>query len=295
MTLTAAKPSIHAMAPMANILFVVNSSKPGADDLARDLSAMARSLDVSSETINTHPLEEERLADKDLCVVVGGDGTLLGVVEAASKWGVPVLGVNLGRLGFMASFSPDDIKDHFAGFLTGKFSIRTLSVLSCLSPDGREVHALNDIVIKARSSRLIRLEVFSENELMNTYHADGLIFSTPTGSTAYSLSAGGPIVHPTAKVLVVTPINPHTLSNRAIVLDNSHVLKIDLTGDPTDVQVSADGREIFGPVSGFPLQVRIQKDRSFRLVEPDDYSHYFVLRNKLHWTGNAVLPKATGS
>lgn len=277
------------MARMRNILFVVNSGKPGADDLARELGTLAESCGVSADSVNTFPLDPARLEKKDLCVVVGGDGTLLGVVEAASKWRVPVLGVNLGRLGFMASFSPEKIHDEFTKFLAGKFSSRTLSVLSCLSPDGTQVHALNDIVVKARSSRLIRLEVCCEDEHMNTYHADGVIFATPTGSTAYSLSAGGPIVHPSAKVLLVTPINPHTLSNRAIVLDDSHVLKINILGDPCDVQIAADGREILGDVPDFPIQVQIQPERAFDLVQPEDYSHYFVLRNKLRWTGDAVF------
>jgi NAD+ kinase len=277
------------MARMSNILFVVNSGKPGADDLARELGSLAQRCGVTAETVNTYPLEPARIEGKDLCVVVGGDGTLLGVVEAASKWRVPVLGVNLGRLGFMANFSPDEIHSQFKGFLEGKFSSRTLSVLSCLSPSGKEVHALNDIVIKARSSRLIRLKVCCEDEHMNTYHADGVIFATPTGSTAYSLSAGGPIIHPTAKVLLVTPINPHTLSNRAIVLDDTHVLEINILGDPCDVQIAADGREIFGSVPDFPIQVRIQPERAFELVQPKDYSHYFVLRNKLRWTGDAVF------
>lgn len=277
------------MARMNKILFVVNSGKSGADQLASDLSGIATSAGCDAQTVNHFPLREEELEDRDLCVVVGGDGTLLGVVEAASRWRVPVLGVNLGRLGFMASFSPDNIKDHFGQYLQEEFGSRTLAVLACESSTGKQVHALNDIVIKARSSRLIRLEVHCEAELVNTYHADGLIFATPTGSTAYNLSAGGPIVHPSANVMVVTPINPHTLSNRAIVLDDSHILKINVLGDPADVQISADGREIFDDVTNFPIQVRIQPERSFELVQPKGYSHYFVLRNKLRWTGDAVF------
>ena len=191
----------------------------------------------------------------------------------------------------MASFSPEEIRDHFRGFLGGKLNCRDLAVLCCESPGQEPVHALNDIVIKARSSRLIRLEVHCEDEHMNTYHADGMIFATPTGSTAYNLSAGGPIVHPSAKVMVATPINPHTLSNRAIVLDDSHVLVVHLLGEPHDVQISADGREIFGAVPTFPIQVRIQPERAFHLVQPEDYSHYYVLRNKLRWTGDAVFTR----
>ncbi len=277
------------MVRMKTILFVVNSGKAGADSLAEDLSRQARQNGCETESVNHFPLEEERLEGVDLCIVVGGDGTLLGVVGAASRWHVPVIGVNLGRLGFMASFSPQTIKETFSRFLEGTFSSRTLSVLCCTGPDGQRAHALNDIVIKARTSHLIRLAVHCEEEHMNTYHADGLIFATPTGSTAYNLSAGGPIVHPSAGVMVVTPINPHTLSTRAIVLDDSHILRITLMGDAGDVQIASDGRERFGRIPDFPIEVQIQPERSFKLVQPESYSHYYVLRNKLKWTGDAIF------
>lgn len=283
------------MAQVRKVLFVVNRNKPGADLLARELGQTATAEHVAFEVTGTFPLETSHLVGVQLCVVVGGDGTLLGVTEAASEKKVPVLGVNLGRLGFMASFSPEEICSQFKRFLRGAFSSRALSVLRASSAVGQSVHALNDIVIKSRYSRLVRLRVTCESEQMNTYHADGVIIATPTGSTAYSLSAGGPIVHPSAKVMLVTPINPHTLSNRAIVLDDSHELSIDLHSDPGDVQIAADGREIFGNVPEFPVKVRIQPDRTFNLVQPEAYSHYFVLRNKLRWTGDAVFSSPEGS
>jgi len=294
LTLTAATLLIRAMGRLKEVLFVVNRNKPGAEELAGELSGMAEKAGTGSTVSTDFPLDPESMKDRDLCVVVGGDGTLLGVVEAASRFSVPVLGVNLGRLGFMASFSPVDIRDHFKEFLKGTFSSRNLAVLRCCAPGSEPVHALNDIVIKARSSRLIRLEVHCEDEHMNTYHADGIIIATPTGSTAYNLSAGGPIVHPAARVMVATPINPHTLSNRAIVLDDSHELVVHLLGDPKDVQIAADGREIHGPVPKFPIQIKVYPERTFRLVQPDDYSHYFVLRNKLRWTGDAVFTRPHG-
>lgn len=277
------------MARLRKILFVVNLQKPGAEELAHELADIVRNSGAVAEVHTGYPIPDALLNGYDLCMVVGGDGTLLSVVESASRWHTPVLGVNLGRLGFIAGFSPVDIREHFGEILDGRFSSRKLSVLRCEGPGSGPVHALNDIVIKARSSRLIRLEVSCEDEHMNTYHADGLIFSTPTGSTAYNLSAGGPIVHPTARVMVVTPINPHTLSNRAIVLDDSHILKVRLLGEPRDIQVAADGMDVLGPVPEFPLQIRIQPDRHFPLAQPGDYSHYFVLRNKLRWTGDAVF------
>lgn len=274
---------------MRRVTFVLNRHKPEAESLTRELRELATAEGAECDLHDTYPLPPEVLRESGLCVVVGGDGTLLGVVEAASTWNVPVLGVNLGRLGFMASFSPEQVKAALPGFLHGEFASRELAVLAACDVDGNKVHALNDVVIKARSSRLVRLEVHCEDEHMNTYHADGVIFSTPTGSTAYNLSAGGPIVHPAARVLAVTPINPHTLSNRSIVLDNSHELIVHLLGDPADVQVSIDGREVFGNTPAFPVHLSVAGDRRFHLVQPEGYSHYYVLRNKLRWTGDAVF------
>lgn len=276
------------MANFKQVVIVVNKTKDGAVALSEDLVALANEAGCSATCISDFPLPEKELKDADLCIVVGGDGTLLGVVEAASKSGVPVLGVNLGRLGFMASFSRHTIRDEFKDFLHGDYASRKLSLLNLSSPEQAETFALNDIVIKARSSHLIRLEVHCEEEYMNTYHADGIIIATPTGSTAYNLSAGGPIVHPSAAVMVVTPINPHTLSNRAIVLDDSHTLVINLHGNRDEVQVAADGREI-SPPPNFPLKIKIDPTRRFKLLQPEPYSHYFVLRNKLRWTGDAVF------
>jgi len=277
------------MGRLSEIVFIVNRNKTGAEELAGELGTIADSKGVSHEIITNFPIRPDVVKGKDLCVVVGGDGTLLGVTEAVSEWKVPVMGVNLGRLGFMAHFLPDEVKEQFKSILDGKFSWRDLKILACESEGKGTALALNDIVIKARSSHLIRLEVHCEEEHMNTYHADGVIFATPTGSTAYNLSAGGPIVHPSAEVMITTPINPHTLSNRAIVLDNSHKLTVHMLGNPKNVQVSADGREIFGDVPNFPIQISTCPNRAFRLVQPEDYSHYYVLRNKLRWTGDAVF------
>jgi NAD+ kinase len=276
------------MSSAPKLVIVVNSTKEGASALAGKLETLARSANWEPVLSGQYPLTPDALEGARLCLVIGGDGTLLGTVEAASASDVPVVGVNLGRLGFMASFSPEDITHHLSRFLAGELASRRLSVMRCQASNGAEIHALNDVVVKGRSSRLVRLEVCCESERVNTYHADGVIFSTPTGSTAYNLSAGGPIIHPLAKVLAITPINPHTLSNRSIVLDDSHVLKIRPMDDAADLQISADGRPLDLPENPFPIQLTIARDRVFTLVQPEDYSHYFVLRNKLLWNGDAI-------
>lgn len=272
------------------VLFVVNRSKQGAQKLVDELAAVVRSNGFDCGIYFQYPLPESALDGVGLCVVVGGDGTLLGVVEACSACRVPAMGVNLGRLGFMASFAPEEALDHMAGILQTGAPYRDLSLLSHRRGDDPERLALNDVVIKTPGSRLIRLEVHCEAEHINTYHADGLIFSTPTGSTAYNLSAGGPIVHPGARVMVVTPINPHTLSNRAIVLDDAHSLHVQQTGGELQlVQVSADGQLLHEGRLARPIEISLKQNRTFRLLQPEQYSHYFVLRNKLGWSGDAVF------
>ena len=148
-----------AMRGLQKILFVINRSKAGAEELASELGQLAGQAGVAWQVSSHYPVDVSLMAATDLCVVVGCDGTLLGVVEAASAAQVPVLGVNLGRLGFMASFSPAETRERFSTILSGTFSSRRLSVLSCSTRGRDPVHALNDIVIKARNSRLIRLEV----------------------------------------------------------------------------------------------------------------------------------------
>lgn len=196
------------MSSIQRILFVVNCSKTGAENLADQLLDLASASQIETGRIDSFPLKQDALLGYDLCMVIGGDGTLLGVVEAASFAKVPVLGINLGRLGFMAHFSSSEIVDAFKQILNGGFAIHKRSVLVCENATGEKYHALNDVVIKAAGSRLIRLQVSSQDEYMNTYHADGLIFSSPTGSTAYNLSAGGPIVHPSAKVVLCGLFQP---------------------------------------------------------------------------------------
>lgn len=267
-------------------LIVVNETKTGAPAIAERLRRQAEAHSVAVEQVNRFPLPADALEGFDLCVVIGGDGTILGVVEAATSSDVPVLGINLGTLGFMANFSADEADDAFAQILSGKGAVSERRLLECRSATGDEVLALNDLVIKAYSSRLVRLHVRRNGEEVNEYYADGLILSTPTGSTAYNLSAGGPIVHPDARVIVLNPINPHTLTTRAIVLDEQAELSIEIQHRFPNVQVAADGVEVFEDPHDFPIHVSVCQRRTFKLLQHPAYSHFHILRNKLHWTGN---------
>jgi NAD+ kinase len=276
------------MPPVRTLCFVVNRGKVGAAALAVALARMARAAGVETRILDSFPLVADDLRGADLCIVIGGDGSILGVVPACVDSGIPVLGVNLGRLGFMASFTAIGIEHALPGILNGHFRAAPRAVLLARDAQGLCRHALNDIVIKATASRLVRLEVHCDAELVNTYNADGLIIATPTGSTAYNLSAGGPIVHPEAPVLILTPINPHTLSNRAIVLDACHTLEVRVHNDRGTVQVAADGMELFDRATEFPLIVGIDRERQFQLVQPSGQSHYELLRSKLDWKGDAI-------
>lgn len=189
----------------------------------------------------------------------------------------------------MASFSPQEAREELRKVLSHGAQARRLSLLRCDFPNLPVRYALNDLVIKAKGSRLIRIEIHCEEEPMNTYHADGIICATPTGSTAYNLSAGGPILHPSTRAFVVTPINPHTLSTRAIVLDDTHRLTLRAIGDPHEVQIAADGQTLFEGALPHPIQFSIASDRDFRLIQPEGYSHFSVLRSKLHWSGDAIF------
>ncbi len=274
------------MNPVRRTLIVVNESKPGARPIGEQLCALAGEHGVEAKLVAHFPLAEDELEGCDLCVVIGGDGSILGVVKAATHSDVPVLGINLGTLGFMANFSAEEANKAFIDVLSGRAALSERRLLRCRSAHGDEVLALNDLVIKAHSSRLVELHVRTKKEAVNEYYADGLIIATPTGSTAYNLSAGGPILHPDTRAIVLNPINPHTLTTRSIVLDESVQLIIEIRKRLPNVQVAADGVQIFEETEDFPITVGICPDRTFKLLQHPAYSHFHILRNKLHWTGN---------
>jgi NAD+ kinase len=265
----------------------VNPTKDGAMSLARRIAEIANALGIRTRVIDHYPLSAGELDDCDFCLVIGGDGTILGVTTAAVSADVPVMGINLGRLGFLANFAPETALAELPSLLDSGYAESPRSLLEVRCAGGSQSLALNDVVIKATTSRLVELGVYIQGELVNTYSADGLIIASPTGSTAYNLSAGGPIVHPEAPVIVMTPINPHTLSNRSIILDHNHELQIRLFEDRGHVEVAADGIELFTGLDRFPLTIRACNHRLLRLVVPKGYSHYQLLRTKLSWQGDA--------
>lgn len=225
--------------------------------------------------------------EADMLIVLGGDGTLLSVVRALEERAVPILGVNLGTLGFLVEVSVDEMHEALARALDGEMTIEPRMRLAVrLLRDGRELRrwlALNDAVItKGASARIVDLEARADGQLVTTYHADGLIVSTPTGSTAYTLSAGGPILLPGVPSLVLTPICPHALTQRPLVLPDSAVIEVIVHPRGGEVQLAIDGQEGAPLQDGDLVEVRRSEHPALLLVSPT-HSRFEVLRSKLRW------------
>lgn len=275
-------PAFRMSTAIQRLAIVVNPNKPGAQKLAEYLTSEAIRLGLTCDTTIDYPIAAGFLEGKDACCVIGGDGTLLGVVAEAVRFQVPAMGVNLGKLGFMATFTEAEARQRFSQVLAGDYRVVARSLIECSSSSGGRVLVLNDVVVKDASNRLVGLEVLANGRLVNEYYCDGLVFATPTGSTAYNLSAGGPIVHPSAQVIALTPICPHTLSNRSVIFDHETVLGVVLCEENATAQVIMDGHHHFEKPNDFPLQIKIAA-KSFPLIQHRNFSHFELVRSKLNW------------
>lgn len=222
----------------------------------------------------------------DLAVVLGGDGTMLNIARSLFPYGVPLVGINLGRLGFLADVSLDDMLETVGEMLDGEYLTEDRFLLTVtILRQGKNIfegHAFNDTVVsKGATARLIELEVFVDGEFVYSQRSDGLIVSTPTGSTAYALSAGGPVLHPTLEALVLVPICPHTLSNRPIAVNSDCTLEI-LLIHADDARVHFDNQCHFDLQAKDRVIVR-RNPQTVRLLHPLGHSYYGMLREKLHW------------
>lgn len=221
----------------------------------------------------------------DLLLAFGGDGTILSAARLVGNREIPILGVNLGKLGFLAEFAVEEMDEWIQVILSGKYKIEDRMVLEASTKSGRQKRffGLNDIVIdKSGSSRVIDLHTYVNNEYLITYTGDGLIISTPTGSTAYSLATGGPIVVPETRAITLSPIGPHTLTARPVIVPDDSIIRVGVEKDVKSVHVTADGQveEILRP----PVEFKIKKGKySVRLVKRLDRTYYDILRAKLMW------------
>jgi len=223
----------------------------------------------------------------DLLIVLGGDGTLLGVARVAHPYNVPILAVNLGSLGFLAEISIEELYPVLENILAGKFGIENRMLLNaCVWRNGEKVedhNVLNDIVInKSVVARVINLQVLVNGQYMTSYRADGLIIATPTGSTAYSLSAGGPIIHPSMHTLVLSPICPLMLTNRSILIPDQSKIQVKLTAEYDDVRITLDGQDGYDMKAEDILEIKKTKT-TLQLIRGPNKNYYQILRDKLHW------------
>lgn len=234
-----------------------------------------------------HSQPEELAGNVDLILVLGGDGTMIATARMIGDREVPVLGVNYGGLGYLAEFRIEELYQALDSILSGNFRLDRRVMLGMELQRGGELitrnRVLNDVVInKSALARIIEIEAYLNQRFVNSFRADGLIISTPTGSTAYNLSAGGPVIFPSMNAVVITPICPFTLSNRPIVVPDDATIELLLKTDQEEVTLTLDGQV------GFSLNVEdrvvIRKSSvTFNLVQPSNRNYFDVLRDKLRW------------
>jgi NAD+ kinase len=231
--------------------------------------------------------------DLDILIILGGDGTLLLVADKASRYEIPVMGINLGGLGFLTAVAAKERFEAMELLLAGKMLVQKRILLKTrllgtsadkTSPENY-LYALNDVVIsKGDIDQIVKMKTWSDQEFITTYRADGLIFSTPTGSTAYNLSSGGPIVQPGLPCILVTPICPFMLESRPVLLSPEVTLITQLDGKADNVKVIVDGRFAWNMLENSQLEVKTA-EKPLYLVSMPQKGYFEILRNKLNWGG----------
>lgn len=263
---------------LSKVGILYNKENQKANYIAMSVEKILKSKDINCSIITTDNFS----ADVTFAIVLGGDGTILKTARFYSKYGVPILGINLGRLGFLSQAKATQVEDAIEYVLKGTFKIEDRIMLTAL--DGK-MNALNDIVIKGDGfSRTSRLYVHINDNIVCDYLADGIIISTPTGSTAYTLSAGGPILFPTLDAMVIVPICPHTMNARPIVIPSCEVIKVTSSQNKPLLKISADGQNTFD--LGINESIEIKKSEfcaKLLLLNLQKNSFYSVLKEKLHW------------
>ena len=280
---------------------IAHTGKAGVAELTRTLAAELERAKLrvllEAATAALAGLPDGRAAadlgrEADLLVVLGGDGTILHLVGQLGENIKPVFGINMGALGFLTCSNSNAYAEAVECIAAGKmeFSERTLLDVAVKTPGGdpSRMIALNDVVLsRGEVSRLVRLKTSVNGETLTEFNADGLIVATPTGSTAYSLSAGGPILAPESGAFVITPICPHVLTNRSIIVDENAVIEIEVTEREYPVFLTVDGREPLRMEGGTAVEIR-KSNRVLPLASLPGVSFFGVVRQKLKWSGSNI-------
>jgi NAD+ kinase len=228
---------------------------------------------------------DDMLRSCDVVISLGGDGSMLATARLFGHHGIPILGINLGKLGFLTEVDQDQIDHALLKLKQDDFEIEERMMLATEIPRGagKQLPALNDVVIDhGESIRLAKIDLFSDGIFVCPYDADGIVVSTPTGSTAYSMSVGGPIINPLMEAILVAPISPHTLTLRTIIFPGQSVLNIRAGPSEMKLRLAVDGQVVGDLASGEEISVR-KAPYKLKLVKFDSKSFYEILRSKLHW------------
>lgn len=274
----------HEFIPFVEQLFQILEARKIGFSLTESFSRSLKKIEFDTKP---YPVLSKKpsLLGTDFIVSVGGDGTLLDTVCLAGKTEIPIIGINTGRLGFLATVAKEDIEKAVAGFMEGNYSIESRSLLS-LESDHMLFNGLNfglnEFTIHKRdTSSMITVHTYINGQYLNSYWADGLIVATPTGSTGYSLSCGGPLITPGARNFVITPVSPHNLNVRPIVVSDDCEISFEIEGRSEKFLISLDSRSTAIDAS---IKLKVKKaEFSAKLVKFADYSYFDTLRHKLNW------------
>jgi NAD+ kinase len=273
------------------VLLVINSKKDDVQSVVRSILELTEGRGIETVTLDfSNHASPENLSGVDLAISLGGDGTLLSCARMLAPRGVPILAVNMGDFGFITEVSKSEFRETWEKLLEGRLGVSERLMLSVeVQRQGAVAAAflgLNEAVVGIKGiSRMIRLKIFMSDTYMGRYRADGVIVATPTGSTAYSMAAGGPILHPEMEAFILTPICPFTLSNRPTVVPAGEILRVEVE-EPQKVEavLTIDGQESFLLQPRDCILIRRAPFKA-RIVHTDRRSFYEVLRTKLNWAG----------
>jgi len=261
----------------------INTCKDAQGNILKAIKEAIFNIDknISIAVFKDSNLEEYNIKELDFVITLGGDGTILHTARLFSPWDIPILGINIGNLGFLSALDLPGFYDNLEKIINKEYYIDERMMLKCsLGEEEQYINSLNEIVIaKGALSKISRYEIYIDDKLYNTFRADGVIIATPTGSTAYSLSAGGPIVEGGIEAIIITAICPHYLGSRSIVVSSSKTVEIKVFKKQEKVYLTVDGQESF---EIYEESIKISKsDIKCKLVRLNDYDYYNILRKKI--------------